>query len=253
MTQHSMTARGDDIYFSSENTKKNIGSCLGLSNFYNWYLSAGIESVRGCEEAGKRLLSRSTCAGPINFPCIFIFWICWWQFVEYQHIREYSGHATRSACLVSHLKCKSQVMNWGEIEADMIEEFRVGESQSSRVTTSNESLGVQTGTNLHVTGSRASGAQQLLPASRKKEESVDAVGRWNFFSVFNPTNWNSDHCVTVIQSVFRPQTPANVFQLLTRQSHLSISELFARLLFAELQLDAADLNALRRQKEEGKK
>lgn len=158
--------------------------CRGLSNFYNfnywcWYLAAGIESVRGCERAGKRVLSRSTCVGPINFPCIFIFWICWWQFAEYQNTRGYSGHATRSAVLaiISNAKVKSWIE--GEIEADMIEEFRVGESQSSRVTQCS---------NWHQSARHwfesTRGSTVTAYLTEKKEEPVDAVARLSFFFLF---------------------------------------------------------------------
>lgn len=55
ITQHGVAARGRDIYFSSENTKKILCVVLVLSNFYNlnyWcqYLAASIESVSGREE-----------------------------------------------------------------------------------------------------------------------------------------------------------------------------------------------------------
>lgn len=103
--------------FHQKTQKKYIVCYLGLSNFYNfnywcWYLAAGVESVRGCERAGKRVLSHSTCVGPINFPCIFIFWIRLRQFGEYQNARGHSGHATRSAVLsiISNAKVKSWIV-----------------------------------------------------------------------------------------------------------------------------------------------
>lgn len=210
------------------------------------------ERVRGSGK--KSFVSLDLCRAnklSVHFYFLNLLMAVWWV-SEYQRIQRSSNEV---CCLVNHLKCKSQVMNWGENQADMIEEFRVVESQSSRVTTSNESLGVQTDTNLHITGSRASGAQQLLPISQKKRRTSRCsctIKQFFLFLIWQIEITTIVVTTTVIQSIFHPQTPANVFQLLTRESHLSISKLFARLLFAELQLDAADLKALHRQKEEEK-